>query len=190
MWLQPSQLSIAQSTLVNQQRDAVITVARPFAGNCRVEDTAAEEVFCSEPCREKRTKARSGPVLASESVLLEGFDQPIKTGWKLWARSLPALCLYTAPIAFIMGIVVWLAHEPLAAEGGETTVSGGTEILIFLMLAFGIALTQVILSQRYTRLVQGDPYTWTLRRFVPWTLSWIICFAAIVLGTLALVCFS
>ena len=54
------------------------------------------------------------------------------------------------------------------------------------MLPFGIALTQVILSQRYTRLVQGNPYTWTLRRFVPWVLTWIICFAAIVLGTLAL----
>ena len=158
----------------------------PFCGDCRVEDTAAEEVFCSEPCREKRTKARSGPALPSESVLLEGFDQPIKTGWKLWARSLPALCLYTAPIAFIMGMVAWLGGESLAAEGGETALSDGTEFLLLLMLAFGIALTQVILSQRYTRLVQGNPYTWTLRRFVPWVLTWIICFAAIILGTLAL----
>ncbi len=158
----------------------------PFCGDCRVEDTAAEEVFCSEPCREKRTKARSGPALPSESVLLEGFDQPIRTGWKLWSRSLPAICLYTAPIAFIMGMVAWLGGESLAAEGGETTVSGGAGILILLMLAFGIALTQVILSQRYTRLVQGDPYAWTLRRFIPWTLSWIVCLAAIVLGMLAL----
>ncbi len=159
----------------------------PFCGDCRVEDTAAEEVFCSEPCREKRAEARSGPVLPSESELLEGSLHPIKTGWKLWARSLPTLCLYTAPIAFIMGTVVWLAPEPHAADGGEMAMPERTEFLLLLMLAFGISLTQVILSQRYTRLVQGDPYAWTLRRFVPWALSWIMCLAAIFLGTLALV---
>ena len=101
------------------------------------------------------------------------------------------LCLYTAPIAFIMGIVVvWVGGALPAAEGGETTettVSGGAAILMllmlaFLMLAFGIALTQVILSQCYTRLVQGNPYVWTFRRFVPWTLSIIIVFAAMFLG--------
>ena len=159
----------------------------PFCGGCRVEDAAAEEVFCSESCRDKRTEARSGPAPPSESELLEGSLHPIKTGWKLWARSLPTLCLYTAPIAFVMGRVVWLAPEPLADDAGETTLSEGTEFLLLVMLAFGIALTQVILSQRYTRLVQGDPYLWTLRRFVPWALTWIICLAAIFLGTLALV---
>ena len=86
-----------------------------------------------------------------------------------------------------MGIALWLDGDPLAAEDGETTISDGTEVFILLMAAFGIALTQVILSQRYTRLVQGDPYAWTLRRFVPWTLSWIICLAAVFLGMLALV---
>ena len=85
-----------------------------------------------------------------------------------------------------MGMVAWLGGESLAAEGGETALSEGNEFLLLLMMAFGIALTQVILSQRYTRLVQGDPYAWTLRRFVPWALSWVICIAAIGLGMLAL----
>ena len=154
----------------------------PFCGDCRVEDTAAEEVFCSEPCREKRTKAR-------KSVLLEGFDQPIRTGWRLFARSSVAVWLYTAPLAIAIVIVTALLSDLMpGAESGQSTVAYGARVVVFLLaLAFGIALTQVVLSRQYSGLVQGNPYVWTLRRFVPWVLTWIICLAAIFLGTLALV---
>ena len=157
----------------------------PFCGDCRVEDTAAEEVFCSEPCREIRSRTRSGPALPSESVLLEGFDQPIKTGWRLFARSSVAVCLYTAPLAIVM--VTAMSLRRFCVESGQSTLADSATVVAGLAWVFGFVLTQVVVSQKYTGLVQGNPYVWTLRRFVPWALSITIVLAATWLGTLALV---
>jgi hypothetical protein len=162
----------------------------PFcaAQGCRFEDIVTDEEFCSQYCKDQHTKAQSGLLAATDYALLEGFEHPIKTGWRLWARSVRDLCLYTAPLAFVMGLLGSLIPGPEGVTGAESfRVLGGTAIFLLLMFAFGIALTQVILSQQYTGLVKGNPYWWTLQRFIPWALTAIIALAAAFLGMLAFI---
>ena len=166
-------VATAESTLFCANHPDQSAVARcdhcdkPFCGDCSVEDVAAEEVFCSQPCREERTK--------TQWTKAQGIGQSIRTGWRLWRRSSVAVWLYTAPLAIVIVIALRLGFMP-GAESGQST--GASVVVSLLALAFGIALTQVVLSRQYSGLVQGNPYVWTLRRFVPWTLTTIIVWAA------------
>ena len=156
---------------------------RPFCEDCRVEDVAAEEMFCSRSRREEHSKSREGPALAADRTFLDGYQRPIRTGWLLWAHSLGALCAHTAPLAIAMGLMVWLSSE--VDESGETRVSDTAAFVLLLGFGFGVALTQVILSRQYSGLIKGNVYLWTLRRFVPWALSLAIVFVITVLGMMA-----
>ena len=160
----------------------------PFCGDCRVDDLAAGEEFCSQYCREQRSQTRTGPALATESTLLEGSRRPFASGWRLWASCLGTQCKYTAPLAVTMGCLAALHQAEVAqVESASDTEGGPAEIAVLLLFSFGIALTQVILSQRHTGLVRGNPYTWTLRRFAPWVLTILAMFVAILLGMVAFI---
>ncbi len=139
---------------------------RPFCRKCRVEDVAAEEAFCSRACLETRRANRVEPVVLSDAALLEGADHPIRAGWRLWARSIAPLSLYTAPLAVVMGLLVSASESPGA--DGEARVPDSVALLLVVSFAFAIALTQVIICRQHTGRTRGNPYLWTLRRFVPW----------------------
>ena len=79
---------------------------KPYCVDCRVEDVAADEAFCSHACREEHSNARGVATLAKERTFLDGYQRPIRAGWALWARSLRALCVHTAPLAIAMGLAV------------------------------------------------------------------------------------
>lgn len=98
------------------------------------------------------------------------------TGWKLWARSLRTLTLHTAPLALLMGVIGSLDNWA-AAEGAEDSISTGAAVGLGLVAAFGMALTSVILSQRHTGFTQENPYGLTLRRIIPWGVTWVLIVA-------------
>ena len=135
---------------------------KPFCRDCHIEDVGAEEEFCSVECRERRVSARPGDRTATQEELLEGADHPILTGWKLWARSLPALCSHGFPFILVTSFV---AGHALRTDKTLTL------ILVVLLIAFGVALAQVVLTQRHTGLIQGNAYLWTLKRFIPWLIT-------------------
>ena len=149
--------------------------------DCRIEDVVADEEFCSESCRDTRSVARGASTLTSARKMLEGAKHPIRTGWWLWARSLGTVCLYSAPIAVALELLLW------TRESVPQALAGFWEPVSILVAFFGIALTQVILSRRYTGLVQGNVYLWTLQRFVPWAVATVFVYAATFAGLLALV---
>ena len=80
-----------------------------------------------------------------------------------------------------------MGAEPMDVESGDIEISDGLTLFLLVGLAFGIALVQVVLSQRHTGLVKGNPYMWTLQRFVPWVLVEVNVFVITMLGTIALI---
>jgi hypothetical protein len=84
-----------------------------------------------------------------------------------------------------MGLLT--AALPAAPDGtNEPDLPIAAAVFLLAAFGFGIALTQVIISRQYTGRVQGNPYTWALRRFVPWVLTLALVLAATFLGMLAL----
>ena len=156
---------------------------KPFCGPCRVEEVGAEEVFCSQFCRTERAAGRPAPIKLSEDALIEGFEAPIRTGWRVWWGSIPALSKHIAPLALLIGLLTWREAEA-PEQGGE----GGVEaLLVLLLLVFGIALTQAEMTSQYTGLIQGNLYVWTLRRFVPWLVTEALVLLLTLVGLLAFV---
>jgi len=127
--------------------------------------------------------------VVSEKELVEGFSRPIVTGWKLWGRSIKTLILHCLPIAFLTsvlnGVILSFADPGDPQQSVQASLVLG--LLTVVMFVFGIALTQVVLSQQYTRLVQGDAYVWTFQRLVPWTTTWILMMSGVLLGFLFLI---
>jgi len=147
-------------------------------GHCVIENVAAEKAYCSESCQAADSD-RQATGLANRD-LLDRARRPILSGWALWARSRGALCLYSAPVAVMMASV---------AKWGETgdTITDAAAWIILLLFAYGVALIQVVLTLRYSGLVSGNPYVWTLRRFVPWAAAVAISFLAVIVGAMAFV---
>jgi hypothetical protein len=142
---------------------------KPFCGDCRVEDVAADEVYCSDSCHIGRANAKFGAKLTSERVFLEDSVHPIRSGWRLWARSLGPICMNSAMLATLIGLAAW-ALGPAAPSGAsnESDYSLSAAAVLLTVGAIGMALMQVLMSQRYTGLVKGDRYIWTLRSFLRW----------------------
>ena len=159
---------------------------KPLCSRCRVEDVAAEEVFCSHSCRDTHAATGTEKTL-SEVELIEGLHHPILEGWKLWGRSMATLAIRCAPLAVLMGLTVGSLPQP-SEDLSEPTSSlfCGAAILSLGVFLFGIAYTQVLLSQWYSGHVQGNAFLWTAARFVPWLVALTMYGAAVVIGFLLL----
>ena len=165
---------------------------KPLCSRCRVEDVAAEEVFCSHSCRDTHPATGTEKTL-SEVELIEGLHHPILEGWKLWGRSMPTLAIRCAPLAVLMVLIMVGVSEPpedlsepTSGEEGYILLSCGAAILFLAVFLFGFAYTQVILSQRYSGHVQGDAFLWTIKRFIPWIATLAIYLTAVFVGMFAL----
>lgn len=183
---------LAQRAQCGNHPDQIATAlcdecSKPFCEKCRVESIVAEKVFCSRSCKEIQTQASHGAqAVPTEQELIAASAHPITNGWRLWTRSLREVLMYVAPLAFVIALVGWFNTPPVDVAG-EEVLSGGSVLIVMLTFVFGIALTQVILTQAYTGLVKGNPYLWTMRRFLPWVATWILLVIAIFAGFMALI---
>lgn len=123
----------------------------------------------------------------SNQDLLDAFGTPIRSGWKLWIRSMPALSVHGVPLAILMSALGELpAWESIDAEGEATYSAVG--IAAWAALAgLGVAMTQAVMTEKHTGLVRGNPYFWALKRFVPWLITLSLVVAATVAGYVALI---
>lgn len=156
--------------------------SNPLCAQCRKETVVTDEIFCSRSCKEEHASPRDR---AADRDLIAGYQHPITTGWSLWARSIVALSSHLAPLALVIGLVGWLGSS--VDDAGEEVFVGGVGIVVLLTFFFGIALTQVLLTQAYVELVRGNPYLWAVRRFLPWAATWVILMIAVFAGFIALI---
>src|SRR5213594_3844471 len=76
-----------------------------FCSDCRSEDTATGHLFCSTECRSRAgILTPQNPI--SEEELLRAKQSPIRVGWILCCRALPALLLKVLPIALAFGVLI------------------------------------------------------------------------------------
>ena len=163
--------------------DACDHCGKPFCGSCCVEEVGAEKLFCSESCRAESAAGRPATIWLTEDDLIAGFEAPIRTGWRIWWRSIPVFVRHIAPLALVIGLLAWRDAEALD-QGGA---GGGEAFVVLLLLAFGVALTQAEMTSQYTGLVEGNLYVWTLRRFLPWLVTEVLVLGLTFLGFLAFV---
>jgi len=163
--------------------------SKPLCEACRHEDVSTDAVFCSASCLTAHRAASGGLPGITHAKLLEGYKRPIINGWKLWLRSFPALALHVAPLAVLAGVVYQRILEPVEGEASEAfrVADVGLLVGLLMVLVFGVALVQVVLSQQYTRLVRGNAVQWTLRRFVFWAATGILIIIVTLLGYIALI---
>jgi hypothetical protein len=55
------------------------------------------------------------------------------------------------------------------------------------LASVGVAMTQVVMTEKHTGLVRGNPYLWALKRFVPWLITLSLAIAATIAGYLLLI---
>lgn len=160
-----------------------VTCGKPFCEDCRVEDVASDESYCSRDCL-LATRASSQRVgVRSDAELIEGLSSPIRTGWSLWARSAGAVSLYTAPVAIVLALVLEAnPRDPLSASTFEIG-----DALFWITAAFGVALVQVVMTQKYSGHAPGNPLLWTIKRFLPWCAAVALAWSVIIAGYVALV---
>ena len=163
--------------------------SKPLCEACRHEEVSTDAVFCSASCLTAHRAVSGGLPGITHAELLEGYKRPIINGWKLWLRSLPALTLHVAPLAVLAGVVYHGIPEPVEGETMKAfgIADVGLQVGFLSILVFGVALTQVVLSQQYTRLVRGNAVQWTLRRFVFWAATWILIIIVTLLGYILLI---
>ena len=156
---------------------------KPFCHDCVIEHVGAEEEFCSTDCRDQRIGTRPGESVATPEQLLAASDRAFINGWKLWARSLPTLCRSGLLFVFGAQLVIWVADQ-LTDPSAEPSMR---EYWSLLIAGFGMALAQVILTQKHTGLIQGSPLAWTTHRFVSWMLTNAMVLGLSFIGSIALI---
>ena len=151
---------------------------------------------------------------ASDGRLLPGLVSPILTGGRLWGRSLGSLARYLIPLALLLTVVAWtqdpsslvgeidevdstvlgtpVAEVPRPVETADIDVGADlgstvTALLLAFLFAFSIALIGVVLSQCHTGRVKGNLYFWTLKRLVPWAVTWSLVLFLTFLGFIAFI---
>ncbi len=160
-----------------------------FCPACAVAALAAERVYCSAECRD--LDAGIGVTLGvDDSVLAAGFTRPIGLGWKLFKASIPLVVQHLWPVALAMSVVLWLGGSSVmdALDADRRPIMPALLLpLGWALFAYGAALTGVLLTQAHTGFVPGNPYLWTLRRFIPWGITWLLVAAVVFSGMLLLI---
>jgi hypothetical protein len=155
---------------------------RSYCGECRVEDVAADGAYCSEACRDSDPGTEGG-ARATDDVLLRGYDHPIGTGARNWARSLRSITAAAGPLAGFAMIFTLLS----GGFAGETVLSGALLPVLAVVGLFGAALTGVVTSRSLTGHAPRHVYVQTLERFVPWLVTWLLMIGITILGYVLLV---
>jgi len=148
-----------------------------------VEDVAAEKEYCSSECRAGARAAQLEGGLTTDAEMLAAYATPIRSGWKLWFRAMGPLALYTAPAAVVLGYALTETAADVEGEGGF----GLAHWLFFLAGAVGIAVAQVVLSQKYVGHAVGNPYSLVMQRFLPWIAAFVLTWGLIIGGYLVLI---
>lgn len=145
---------------------------------------ATEQAYCSAECRDLEAGFGRDPAAAA-SDLARGAEQPIRIGWSLALRSLPAVARHLAPLAFVMALLLWYGNATITdafEENGvlppHLSLAGGA------LFAYGAALTGVLLTREHTGFAPGNPYLWTLSRFLPWVVTWLLVAVVVMFGLL------
>jgi hypothetical protein len=156
--------------------------ARPLCGECRLEAVAAERVFCSPACREAAAAEPGRASAVADDALLAGLAHPIRVGWQLWRRSLGGVLLYNAPLALLSGSVAWL--DAAAARDAPSPLIGAFDTVL---VAYGVALTGVLLSHHHTGRLGQNPYVAALRGLGRWLGTWLLVALLVLPGLLLFV---
>jgi tetratricopeptide (TPR) repeat protein len=90
---------------------------------------------------------------------------------------LPVILLKVLPIALAFGV---LTNRSLPNPALYFIVYWG-------LFAFGLLVSETVLTHAYTRFNCGNQYIWALRRFLPWIALWAIIVPMTILGLLFLV---
>jgi hypothetical protein len=86
-----------------------------------------------------------------------------------------------------MGALLESPMFEMRDEAGEPTLSPAGLFVWFALLGIGTIMTQVVITEKHTGLVRGNPYLWALRRFVPWVLTALLGAVVILAGYLVLI---
>ena len=155
-----------------------------FCSSCRVAVLAAERAYCSAECRDLEVAFGRDPT-ADASDLARGAERPIRIGWSLTLRSLPAVAKHLSPIAFAMALLLWYGNGTIGDAFDENGVlPPHFSLASWALFAYGAALTGVLLTREHTGFAPGNPYLWTLSRFVPWVITWLLTAIVVVFGML------
>jgi hypothetical protein len=149
------------------------TCGRPFCSACRVEDLAEERAYCSAACREAAGARGLHPGRPADE-LIEALREPIRHGWRLWARSAGPLTLH---VALPVGLAYGLIHHFAGREGLHLVGALAST-------ALGAAGSGVVLSRRHTGAAGGSPWPHVAARLVPWLGAWLVYFLAVAVGGL------
>lgn len=156
---------------------------KSFCGECRVEDVAAERVYCSDECRNAERATR--PDTRTDDALLQGYSHPILVGARSWARSLGPVTAAVGPIAGGAAVLT-LLFGGFAAKSGPGYNSPLLSVLVAVGI-FGAALAGVVTSRSHTGHAGSHAYLHTLQRLVPWTITWMLMMGVTVIGYVLLV---
>lgn len=156
-----------------------------YCGTCRVDALALEEVYCSTECRDLETGVgrESG---ADGSGLAEGAGRPIGAGLSLWRTSFTTVAVHLLPVAFAMALLLWIGGSSIGRALQDDSLGMPSQFTIagWALFAYGGALTAVLMTQVHTGFVAGNAYLWTLRRMLPWAITWLIVGVLVLCGAL------
>lgn len=159
--------------------------SKPFCDTCRVEDVSTDSVFCSSTCHAAHQAQHAAAPGLSQEYLFEGYRRPIVTGWKLLLRSFPAVAAHIAPLSLLGGLAFMMA--PVVEDEAAAEEITRWDLALLVVFLIGIALVQVVMSQKYTRIVHGNAVQWTARRLLHWVATGILVGALVLVGFLALI---
>ncbi len=155
-----------------------------FCSNCRVAVLASERAYCSTECRDLEAGLGLNPTVDS-SDLARGAERPVRMGWSLTLRSVPAIAMHVSPIALVMALLLWYGNATIADAFEENGVlASHLSLASWALFAYGAALSGVLLTREHTGFAPGNPYLWTLSRFVPWVITWLLTAVVVVFGML------
>lgn len=157
---------------------------KSFCAECRVEDIAADKIYCSEECHAMERNVETDTQLTDDQELLRGYEHPISTGTRTWWRSLRPLSISIAPIAVIVAVISAIPTTLLETDlilGGLLIVAG------IVLAAYGMALVGVVVSRTHTGQTGDNPHIQTLQRFLPWSIAWVFMLGITIVGYIFLV---
>ncbi len=157
---------------------------KSFCAECRIEDIAAEKIYCSKECHGMERKVENDTQLTSDQALLQGYESPHSVGMRTWRRSLRALSISIAPLAVITAVIFAIWGTSLEAVLSQ----GGSIIFAYIALAvYGMALVGVVVSRTHTGQAGDNPHIQTLQRFLSWLIAWVLMVGITMVGYIFLV---